>query len=452
MPGRLLVQPGHGDVGELRAGGVFTDANDDTQPRHNCTTDVAVAVSSFLAKFLLASRTGLDARARANDIDYRLLVPLLLHSIIIQAVYAIVRVTTSYRAIELNLPVLWLGAISATFAILPIFLAVWVGRFMDRGNDAPASWLGSGLLVLACAGFRFVSGSMTTLLLFTALLGVSHLLLMASQQMLCIRCAGPRGRDSTFGNYLVASAIGQGIGPYLIAWTGGSATLPPTGKLFTIGFVIALASLATASAIRPAPKHLTHAKSKDAEPLRTLLRQPGLMAVLVASVITITSQDLLTIYLPLLGAEHNIDVRVIGSLLTVRSIASLVSRLGYVRIVRLFPRRPLTLVSMLGAGVGFAGLALPVPLSAMFAAMAVMGFSLGIATTLSLTNVVDLASAAAIGTVMSLRITGNRIGQVALPFMASLVAAATGVGGIFVIIALSLAASGAAVHFSRHEP
>ena len=42
---------------------------------------------------------------------------------------------------------------------------------------------------------------------------------MASQQMLCIRCAGPRGRDAVFGNYLVASAIGQGLGPYIIAWS-----------------------------------------------------------------------------------------------------------------------------------------------------------------------------------------------------------------------------------------
>jgi hypothetical protein len=103
---------------------------------------------------------------------------------------------------------------------------------------------------------------------------------------------------------------------------------------------------------------------------------------------------------------------------------------------------------MAGAGIGFICLALPLPLSAMIAAMLLMGISLGIATTLSLTNVVDLASAAAMGTVMSLRITGNRIGQVALPFAASLIAAVTGVGGIFVIIALSLAASGAAVHFS----
>jgi MFS family permease len=170
------------------------------------------------------------------------------------------------------------------------------------------------------------------------------------------------------------------------------------------------------------------------------------MAVLVASVITVTSQDLLTIYLPLLGAEQNIDVRNVGALLTVRSVASLVSRLSYTRILALVPRARLTLISMAAAGAGFACFALPIPLPGMYAAMTFLGFALGIATTLSLTNVVDVASAAAMGTVMSLRITGNRLGQVALPFLASLVAAATGIAGVFAIVAVSLVASGAAVH------
>jgi MFS family permease len=408
-------------------------------------------VSNLLSRIVLASRAELDARGKTNDIDYWLLIPLLFNSMIIQAVFALVRVTTSYRAIELNLPVIWLGIISATFAILPIFVAVWVGRYLDRGNDAQAAWIGCGLLVVACAGFWLSAGSPTTLLLLTVLLGISHLFLMASQQMLCIRSAGSRGRDAAFGNFLVASAIGQGVGPYLIAWFGGPATIPPTGHLFATGLVISFASLVTASAIRPAPKHLRPTHKKEVVPLRSLLQQHGLMAVLIASVITITSMDLLTIYLPLLGADKNIDVSVIGGLLTVRAVASLLSRMGYVRVIRMFGRKPLTLASMAGAGIGFACLALPLPLSAMYAAMTVMGFALGIATTLSLTNVVDLASPASMGTVMSLRITGNRIGQVGLPFVASLVATAAGVGGIFVIIALSLAVSGAAVHFSRTE-
>lgn len=408
-------------------------------------------MSSFFARILVASRSGREVRVRSDDVDYRLLIPLLLNSTIIQAAYAIVRVTTSYRAIELDIPVVLLGLISATFAILPIFLAVSVGRFMDRGHDAPACWIGAILLVVAGAGFRFSAGSVPTLFVFTALLGISHLLMMASQQMLCIRCAGPRGRDSVFGSYLVAAAVGQGLGPYLIGWSGGSATLPPTGHLFAIGLLFCVASLLTAAAIRPAPKHMTVEQRKAVVPLRTLLRQRGLMAVLIASVITITAQDLLTIYLPLLGADNNINARDIGGLLTVRSAASLLSRMGYGRVIRVVGRRPLTLASMLGAGIGFACIAVPLPLWAAFAAMSVLGFSLGIATTLSLTNVVDLSGPGVIGTLMSLRITGNRIGQVALPFAASLIAAATGVGGIFVIIAVSLAAAGASVHFSWRE-
>jgi predicted MFS family arabinose efflux permease len=401
-------------------------------------------VANSLARFLAE-------RGRRSDIDYRLLIPLVLNSAVVQTIYAVVRVTTSYRAIELNLPVVSLGIISATFAVPPTLLAVWVGRMLDRGLDAQAAWIGSGLFVVTCAGFWFFSDTLAALLLLTALFGVGHLFVMASQQMVCVRCSGPRGRDAAFGNYVVSSAIGQGLGPYLIAWVGGTANVPPTGTLFGIALIVAIISLATAAAIRPAPKHLRPAKTREVVPLRTLLRQRGLMAVLTASVITITSQDLLTIYLPLLGADQNIDVRNIGALLTVRSVASLVSRLSYTRVLRLIARQPLTLISMGGAAIGFACFALPIPLPVMYAAMIFLGFSLGFATTLSLTNVVDLASAAAMGTVMSLRITGNRLGQAAVPFLASLVATATGVAGIFAIIAVSLVTSGASVHFSRQE-
>jgi predicted MFS family arabinose efflux permease len=408
------------------------------------------AVSGIWEKIRPAA--GGAAGAPTSDIDYRLLVPLAVNVAIIQAVYAVERITTSYRAIELALPVVWLGIISATFAILPIIFAVQVGRYLDRGKDAQAVWIGTVLLVIACAGFRFAADSLVMLLVLTALLGISHILIMASQQMLCVRCSGPRGRDAIFGNYVIASAVGQGVGPYFVAWAGGSATLPPTDRLFAIGLIVSFASAATAIFIRPAPAHLlAQAKSKDVLPLRTLLRQRGLMAYLVASVITMAAQDLVTIYLPLLGAEKNIDARNIGSLLTVRSVAALISRMGYVRIISLMGRRPLTLASMVASGIGFACLALPIQLPAMFAAMTLTGFALGIATTLSLTNVVDLAAPTAIGTVMSLRNTGNRVGQMAVPFVASLIAAATGVGGIFMIVALTLVGSGVAVHFSGEE-
>ena len=62
--------------------------------------------------------------ARSGDLDWTLLAPLLAHVIFIHIVVGVVRVTISYRTIELGLPVIWLGVISASFAILPIFTAV----------------------------------------------------------------------------------------------------------------------------------------------------------------------------------------------------------------------------------------------------------------------------------------------------------------------------------------
>jgi len=105
-------------------------------------------------------------------------------------------------------------------------------------------------------------------------------------------------------------------------------------------------------------------------------------------------------------------------------------------------------VSMLVSAAAFAVLALPLSLPAIYAVMIVLGFGMGIASTLTLSGVVFLAPAEAYGTALTLRMTGNRIGQVVFPALAGVVAAATGVAGIFLIIGLSIGASGVAVPLS----
>jgi len=118
------------------------------------------------------------------------------------------------------------------------------------------------LLAAACAGFSLLRRLRGGLLLLTALLGVSHLFIMASQQMLCIRCAGPRGRDRVFGNYMVASAIGQGLGPYFYRlverYRDAAADRPAVQHRVDRR----LASLFTAAAIRPAPAPAEHVHRK----------------------------------------------------------------------------------------------------------------------------------------------------------------------------------------------
>ena len=173
-------------------------------------------------------------------------------------------------------------------------------------------------------------------------------------------------------------------------------------------------------------------------PVMELLRVPGLLPILTASVVTVTASDLLIIYLPLLGAERHIDASHIGFLLLAKSVAALVARAYYARLIYAVGRMPLTLGSSLFAAGAFALLAVP-SLPVMYVAATAIGLGLGIASTLTLSGVAEYSPPQARGTAMSLRITGNRLGLVVMPFVAGVVAAGAGVLGIFMLNALTLA-------------
>ncbi len=386
-------------------------------------------------------------RADAPDIDWRLLTALLANAVLVQMVIGILRVTTSYRTIELGLPVLWLGVISAGFALLPVFCALSLGRFIDRGNDSRAAWIGTGLILLAAVGFWGWSPSGLHLLAFTVVLGFGHMFCMAAHQMLAVRSATLRAREIAFGHYMVAVSTGQGLGPFVVGWLGGSSTVPATGYLFGIGLISAVLALAVAFTLRPAPKAAVQPAGAPVVGIGTLVRMPGMFVVITASVVTVTALDLLVIYLPLIGAERHVDANDIGILLAIRSIAALVARAFFSRLIVALGRPRLTLVSISVAAAAFVALAIP-SLPVMYLAVMAVGLGLGIASTTTLSGVVDLAPAEARGTALSLRITGNRVGQVLVPFLASLIAVAAGTAGILLVIGLSLAASGAAVRLS----
>jgi MFS family permease len=393
-----------------------------------------------------------EPSGRSEDIDFRLLAAFLSHVVLMQSLILVLRITTSYRALELGLPLVWLGIIATGFAIIPAFTALQVGRWIDRGNDARAIWLGSALVCVACIGFWAWPSSAMHLLGYSVLLGFGHMFCMAGHQMLAVRSGSARSRESVLGYYMVAASIGQGAGPFVVGWLGGSAAVPPTGQLFAIALILAAASVAVALLVRPVPARARTHDPGDFVPIRELLKLRGFAAVMVSSVVTVTSLDLLVIYLPALGTERQIDSSHIGLLLAARSVAALISRLFYSRLIFSIGRAPLTLVSMLASAAGFLALAIPLSLPAMYGVLVFLGFAMGIASTLTISGVVHLAPAKATGTALTLRMTGNRVGQIAFPALAGLVAAATGVGGILLALGVGLAASGIAVAMRQPPP
>ena len=376
-----------------------------------------------------------------SDIRYKLLIPFLLHSALFQVVTALTRVTVSYRAIELELPVTWYGAISSGYALLPIFVALPLGRWIDTGRDAQAIWAGSALTLAANLGLWLAPNSAWHLLVFTVVGGIGHLFLMAGHQMYVLRCAGVAGRESVIGNYMLALALGQMIGPLIVSWIAGSAVYAPTAPLFALALVLAVASFAGAFSMRSEKPDPAAGKKDTPASVGELLRVRGLLVVIFASVMTVASMDLYMIYMPLLGAERGIAAWHVGMLLMTRAAASMASRIFYARMIAALGRANLTLVTMVVGAGGFALLAAPVPLPVMYFAVACMGFGLGLAVVLCLSNVVEIAPQSARGLAMTMRLTGNRMGQFVFPFIAGLLGAAAGVGAILGVTSVALLVS-----------
>jgi predicted MFS family arabinose efflux permease len=344
--------------------------------------------------------------------------------------------------------VVWLGIITTAIAILPLLLAVKVGRYIDRGNETKTAIIGAGLLCISCGGFA-IWPSLTGLLVFTALLGLGHLMLVIAQQILCATDPTPGALEHNIGNYMVANAIGQGLGPAIVGYVGGDASVPPTQWLFMAGFLGSFLMFAASLALRPGGPRKPKVGKSDPMPLRDILRLPGIGVILFVGVTVVSAQDLIVVYLPFLGAERGMAVEVVGWLLAARAVASVLSRFLFARLHALMGHWRLMMTSVLASAISYAAVALPLPVPVMLAVVAVAGFALGIAITATIAALLNLATPETRGTTNSLRIMGNRAGQLVIPFSVGLVAAATGAAGIFVIIGLSLVVSTAVMAMQR---
>jgi MFS family permease len=119
----------------------------------------------------------------------------------------------------------------------------------------------------------------------------------------------------------------------------------------------------------------------------------------------------------------------------------MVSRVGIGRIVERVGRLRLITISAAGAAIAMVGVAIvhdPLVLAGLSIAV---GLGLGFGQPLSMTIVVRLVPDSARATALAIRLTGNRIGQVAAPATAALIAGRTGPAGVFGVMAAALAVS-----------
>src|SRR4029077_12797306 len=129
------------------------------------------------------------------------------------------------------------------------------------------------------------------------------------------------------------NAIGQGLGSYIVGFAGGTAAIPPTEFLFGIGLAMCVLQMATSLALRPTQK-VRVASTGDEKPVavRDVLSTPGYGSLFAIGIVSVVAQDLIVVYMPLLGAARGTSVEDIGRLLATRAAASMVARFSFARL------------------------------------------------------------------------------------------------------------------------
>jgi MFS family permease len=373
----------------------------------------------------------------------RLLALLLLHSAITQVITFVLRPTSAYRALELDVPTAWLGALTASFAVVPLVLAVPSGQATDRFGERRVMLVGAVLLALSGAVFWTERGGAAGLVLGSVVLGTGHLLSVVGQQAAVANTAGPGRFDTAFGYYTFAASLGQAAGPALITVLGGDGALPDTTPIFATATALGVVLLACTAFLRMPARERAQGGAASGG-MGTLLRLPGLVRALVISCVVLSAVDITLVYLPALGADRGLAAGVVGVLLTLRAVASMTSRFFLGRLVALTGRRRLMIVSVALSAVSMAVVAVPLPIAATAVLVVLLGLGLGVGQPLTMSWLAEVAPPGLRGRAMSLRLTGNRLGQVLIPSAVGLVAVGVGAAGVLAATAAALAAVGVA--------
>ena len=341
---------------------------------------------------------------------------LALHVLMTQVLIAVIRVTASYRAVELGAAALWIGVIGASYALLQLVLATQAGRAIDRLGPRPPLILGGAGFVAGMAVFVVAGQHIWGLILGSMVIGIAHLLTQLAHQSRIAASNEGGNLDRRFAHYMMLISVGQMIGPMAIVVFGGSQNIPDTASLLALCVVLAAGCLALAFVI-PCPPPRPAAATEGRVPAGTVLRLPGVTPAIAACTAVVCTIDLLILYLPLIGAELGVPSATVALMLTLRAVAALAIRAATGPLMRVIGRTWLISGSVALSGIGLAmlGLSAAMPVPAMASASILIGLGAGLALPLTLAWLSNIVPDHVRGLAFALRLSGNRLAQIVVP-------------------------------------
>lgn len=384
----------------------------------------------------------------------RWLVILISTGLLSQTALNLVRPVTTYKLISFGSGSFTVGAVTAAYAILPLFTAMMLGRVSSRIRRIRFLMVaGVGLIAVGGLGINLAPNALAVALA-SAVLGLGHLMFTIGGQSSIARYFPDSDLDKGFGWFTAAYAAGQFIGPLIAGMVLGSGTDAVSAeRIADISLSLWIGMGAALLAVpfllpnwQPRVSKSVSAASpeRSSASIGSVLRIKGMASHIFASMTLLSMLDILTAFLPLVAEKHSVTPAAVGVLLAIRGCASVVSRLFIPKLSAHFERRQLLVTSLYVSGVSIA--LAPVFIDVLWAsglALLIGGFFLGLGQPMTMTMISTSVPPVDRGAALAVRLMGNRLGQVALPVISSTVAAGLGPAGAVWFCCALLCLSGA---------
>ena len=358
-------------------------------------------------------------------------------------------------AVALGLDAASVGLLVALPNVFPVFLAVPAGRAVD-GKGA-LRWMLVGSLGLVSAPLIVaVFGGTGAVVVGQLLLGLFHVFLTLASQAFVATLGSRASFERDFAWYSTSLAAGRLGGPLLAGVMIDAAGFRPAFAVVTGALVISTALVATlrrwrteqeATVVTPRPLRDEPAGGSPATSApppagaRALLGNVGLQLAVLSSAGVFVAIAVRQAFLPVYLSDLSYSATSIGALLSLGGLAAVLVRPIMPLLSRAIggPARTLVVaMSAVAIGVGLTGLVSSYGVIALLTVIA--GLGAGVGLPLSIVTVASHVDPRSRGLALGVRLSLNRVAQLAAPIAVGAVVAASGFALGFALAGGALAA------------
>jgi predicted MFS family arabinose efflux permease len=347
------------------------------------------------------------------------------------------RVTVALAALHAGASAFTVGVLASLFAVVPMLLAVAMGRLVDRVGVRRPMTIGAAGMAAGLA-LAFLLPRLATLFVVSVVVGTAFMVFHMAANHAAGTMGPPAERVRSFSLLALGFSTSGFLGP-IVAGFAIDGLGHWSAFLLLTGFP-ALAFTALAAARAPLPGPRPRAAAPPGRNAFELLAKPGLRKILAVSALSNMTWDLFVFLIPVYGTTIGLSASTIGLVLGAFGAAIFVVRVALPFLARRFREWDLLAAALLAACAVFVALPLVTHVPLLIALAFAFGAGLGMSQPIVMTLLYAAAPEGRAGEALGLRTTLLNFSQTFIPLASGALSATLGMTPVFWAMAAALAA------------